>query len=52
MDTCDECGPAVTAKVTVALPSGGTLTFCNHCANKHRVKLEAAGAFLYPSREA
>lgn len=52
METCDECGPSVAAKELVALPSGRRLTFCGHCANFHRAKLEATGALLYPIREA
>lgn len=44
MDTCDECGPAVRAAVTVTLPSGRTLTYCNHCANAKAYALLAAGA--------
>lgn len=39
--TCDRCGPNVAAKVTITLPSGKTLEFCEHCANKHHAALIA-----------
>lgn len=29
-DTCDRCGPAVTANTAVRLAGGGLLTLCNH----------------------
>jgi hypothetical protein len=45
--TCDGCGPNVSATVTVELPSGKTLDFCGHCANKHHAALVA----LLPERE-
>lgn len=34
-DTCDQCGPGVTANCAVRLISGGTLTFCLHCYSGH-----------------
>lgn len=45
---CDECGPAVRAKVIVCLPSGGLLAYCWHHGNQHRAALDAIGAVLYP----
>ena len=48
--TCDGlgCGDAkVPARVTVALPSGGVLVFCQHHANQHREALTTTGAFMY-----
>jgi len=46
MDTCDQCGPAVSAKFIVSLPSGGLLQYCGHCADVHAEKLEELGALL------
>jgi hypothetical protein len=40
-DTCDKCGPAVTANIAVLLLSGGLLTFCNHCYNQFAASLAA-----------
>jgi hypothetical protein len=51
-DYCDSCGPAVRAKVYVALPSGNVLSYCGHHADTHRGALEALGAFLYPLDDA
>jgi hypothetical protein len=44
-ETCDRCGPAVRASVTVhmgpseTLPNGGKLTFCNHCFTEHELPI-------------
>jgi hypothetical protein len=32
-ERCDRCGAA--AKLAMALPTGGELTFCGHHANRH-----------------
>lgn len=32
LETCDRCGPYVSARYTVTLPSGYTLTLCAHHA--------------------
>jgi hypothetical protein len=45
---CDECGTAVAAKDIVSLPSGRSLFFCHHHAEKYRPKLEEMGALIYP----
>lgn len=47
MQTCDECGPAVTARELVSLPNGGMLTYCGHHANMYRQTLTDRGAYLY-----
>lgn len=38
-DTCDRCGPAVTANTAVRLITGGMLTFCNNHYNRYAVGL-------------
>lgn len=47
---CDDkgCGwqAQVAAHVIVALPSGGTLAYCTHHANKYRRALEEQGALI------
>lgn len=48
METCDECGPSVGARVIVSLPSGNVLFYCRHHATEHMASLKALGAFLYP----
>lgn len=47
METCDSCGVAVAAKVVVALPSGRTLTYCQHHATVYAPGLDRLGAFVY-----
>jgi hypothetical protein len=37
--TCDACSVAV-AKRMFLIDNSGNLVFCNHCANKHKEKLE------------
>lgn len=44
---CDECGPAVRARVVVSLPSGNALSWCMHHATKHRDAVRALGGFFY-----
>lgn len=46
METCDACGPAVSAKVIVSLPSGRVLTYCYHHGNAYKVALDAQGALM------
>jgi hypothetical protein len=47
METCDECGPAVKAEKRIELPSGRTLTYCDHHATAYNGKLRELGAFTF-----
>lgn len=38
-DSCDRCGPHVTANTAVRLITGGLLTFCTHHYNRYAVGL-------------
>lgn len=38
-DTCDKCGPAVTANTAVLLTNGGELRFCNHCYDQRAASM-------------
>ena len=51
MDTCDECGPAVSAKFNVHLPSGLTLAYCGHHYTTHIDKLVELGAYVYRTNQ-
>lgn len=42
-DTCDKCGPHVTANVAIRLNSGGALTFCMHDYSKYMYGLATTG---------
>jgi len=48
---CDRCGPAVSAKYLVSLPSGNILVFGSHHALEDRDGIKRIGGFLYPIRE-
>lgn len=48
MQTCDQCGPAVSAKYIASLPNGGILTWCGHCSDLNAVHLEEIGGILIP----
>ena len=43
VETCDRCGPAVTAAVAVVLFTGGRLTYCGHCATRFMLRLLEVG---------
>lgn len=45
---CDQCSVA-RALVVVALPNGGTLTFCKHHADEHFEALTNMGALIIPT---
>lgn len=44
-DTCDHCGPAVTAYVWLHIRTS-TLAYCGSCATRYWDKLNAAGRVI------
>ncbi len=45
-DTCDKCGPGTVAKIAVRFTSGGMLTLCSHCFNRHSMTMHNMGIVL------
>lgn len=51
MTGCDQCGPAVKAKMH-GIIGDGEILWCFHCANTNRAAFNERGGFLYEIRDA